>query len=515
MTQKSTVRVRFAPSPTGPLHIGGVRTALYNYLYAKKMGGSFILRIEDTDQKRYVKGAEAYIQEALDWLGLSLDEGPKQGGDFGPYRQSERSELYQKFAEQLVTEGKGYYAFDTPEELNAWKEKLKLEGEHSPKYGHATRMSMSNSLTLNAEEVKAKLDAGTPHVIRFKIEPGQSVKFVDLIRGEVEFSSDELDDKVMMKADGLPTYHLANIVDDHHMEISHVIRGEEWLSSTALHTLLYRAFGWEETKPKFAHLPLINNPDGKGKLSKRHGKKFGFPVFPIDWIAENEEDNFIGFREMGFDPAAVINFLAFLGWNPGTEQEIFSLAELAEAFSIERINKSGARFDFDKAKWYNQQYIAAKSDEELANIVQAMLKEHGIDLTNDKANLWAQLLKDRVEVYPHFYSKGKSFVGDLEDIDYKTFRKKYKEENVEHFQTIKQNLDGLSDWTTNSIANLVKSYMEEKSLSFGAIFPILRIALSGSTKGPDLFGMMELLGKDVVLKRLNNLDAIASQAQQQ
>jgi len=512
MTQKSTVRVRFAPSPTGPLHIGGVRTALYNYLFAKKMGGSFILRIEDTDQKRYVKGAEVYIQESLNWLGLSLDEGPEQGGEFGPYRQSERVDLYQKFAEQLVRDGNAYYAFDTPDELNAWKEKLKLAGEHSPKYGHATRMSMSNGLTLNEEEVKAKLDAGTPYVIRFRIEPGQTVKFVDLIRGEVEFNTDELDDKVMMKADGLPTYHLANIVDDYHMKISHVIRGEEWLSSTALHTLLYRAFGWEETKPKFAHLPLINNPDGKGKLSKRHGKKFGFPVFPIDWNDENEEGNFIGFREMGFDPAAVINFLAFLGWNPGTEQEIFSLSELAEAFTIERVNKSGARFDFDKAKWYNQQYIAAKSEQELAEIVQNMLKEQGVELTSEKASLWAQLLKDRVEVYPEFYTKGKSFVGDLEEIDFKTFKKKFKTENVEHFKTIKHNLDGLPDWNTASISNAVKSYLEANSLSFGAIFPILRIALSGITKGPDLFGMMELLGKDTVLKRLDDIEAIATKA---
>ncbi|MEL6987225.1 MAG: glutamate--tRNA ligase, partial [Bacteroidota bacterium] len=342
------VRVRFAPSPTGPLHIGGVRTALYNYLFAKKMGGTFILRIEDTDQKRYVEGAENYIKEALQWLGLSLDEGPDIGGDFGPYKQSERSALYQKYAKQLVDEGKAYYAFDTPEELDAWRAAEKDKGEHSPKYGHHSRMEMSNSLSLSAEETQAKLDAGIPHVIRFKIDGGERVKFNDLIRGEIEFSTDELDDKVMLKADGLPTYHLANIVDDHNMQISHVIRGEEWLPSTALHTLLYRAFEW--TAPQFAHLPLINNPDGKGKLSKRHGKKFGFPVFPIDWNAETEEDSFPGFREVGFDPAAVINFLAFLGWNPGTEQEIFSLEELIEAFSIERINKSGARFDFDKAR---------------------------------------------------------------------------------------------------------------------------------------------------------------------
>ena len=512
MAQKSNVRVRFAPSPTGPLHIGGVRTALYNYLFAKKNGGTFILRIEDTDQKRYVEGAEEYIQDALNWLGLEIEEGPKQGGEFGPYRQSERSELYKKYAQQLVDDGKAYYAFDTPEELDAWRTKLKAEGIHSPRYDHASRLQMSNSLSLPEEEVAQKLAAGVPYVIRFKIDAGSTVKFTDLIRGEVEFQTSELDDKVMMKADGLPTYHLANIVDDHSMKISHVIRGEEWLPSTALHTLLYRAFNWEDTKPQFAHLPLINNPDGKGKLSKRHGKKFGFPVFPIDWNAENEEDSFPGFREVGFDPAAVINFLALLGWNPGTEQELFSLEELANAFSIERINKSGARFDYDKAKWFNQQYIGSKSEVELSNIVKGILKENDIELTDEKAHLWAQLLKDRVELYPEFYSKGASFK-EIEDYDYKTFRKKFKEENTAHFNAIIGDLKSMEEWDTEKISHAVKSYMEKESLSFGAIFPILRIALSGTTKGPDLFGMMELLGKDDVLNRLESIPTLAEKAQ--
>lgn len=511
MTQKSNVRVRFAPSPTGPLHIGGVRTALYNYLFAKKNGGTFILRIEDTDQKRYVAGAEEYIQEALNWLGIEVEEGPAQGGEFGPYRQSERSDLYKKYAQQLVDDGNAYYAFDTPEELDAWRTKLKAEGIHSPRYDHASRLSMSNSLSLSKEEVAQKLSAGESYVIRFKIDAGSTVKFTDLIRGEVEFQTAELDDKVMMKADGLPTYHLANIVDDHFMEISHVIRGEEWLPSTALHTLLYQAFNWEGTKPQFAHLPLINNPDGKGKLSKRHGKKFGFPVFPIDWNAENEEDSFPGFREVGFDPAAVINFLALLGWNPGTEQELFSLEELAEAFSIERINKSGARFDYDKAKWFNQQYITSQTDSALATKVKEILKGKDIELDEKKIALWAQLLKDRVEVYPEFYTKGASFI-KIESYDYKTFRKKYKAENSAHFQAIADQLENLEEWNTEHISKSVKSYMEKEALSFGAIFPILRIALSGSTKGPDLFGMMELLGKADVLNRLESIPKLAEEA---
>ncbi|RME93486.1 MAG: glutamate--tRNA ligase, partial [Bacteroidetes bacterium] len=352
----SSVRVRFAPSPTGALHIGGVRTALYNYLLAKKLGGTFILRIEDTDQTRYVPGAEAYILEALDWLGLTPDEGPGFGGAYGPYRQSERQAQYLKYAQELVASGRAYYAFDTPEELEAQRELAKAAGKHSFKYDAQSRGQLRNSLSLPKAEVEALLADGVPYTIRLLVEPGQTVVIEDLVRGSVSFQTDELDDKVLLKADGMPTYHLANIVDDHLMKISHVIRGEEWLPSTAHHVLLYRAFGWEDTMPAFAHLPLILKPTGKGKLSKRDGLKLGIPVFPLAWKGDTPEDSFMGFREFGFDPAAVLNFLALLGWNPGTDQEIFSLDELIAAFSIEKIGKAGARFDFDKAKWFNQQY---------------------------------------------------------------------------------------------------------------------------------------------------------------
>ena len=349
------VRVRFAPSPTGPLHIGGVRTALYTYLIAKKTGGAFVLRIEDTDQNRYVPGAEEYIIEALDWCGIKPDEGPHLSGAYGPYRQSERREIYARYATQLVNEGKAYYAFDTAEEIEAMRQRLSEEGNHAPKYDHSSRMVMRNSLTLSESETERLRNESDDVIIRLKVEPDQEIIVNDIIRGQVKFDSSELDDKVLLKADGMPTYHLANIVDDHLMEITHVIRGEEWLPSTAHHVLLYRALGWEDSMPEFAHLSLLLKPNGKGKLSKRDGAKFGFPVFPLEWKASTEDDSFKGFKDFGFDPDATVNFLAFLGWNPGTEQEIFSMEELAEAFNLDQIVKSGARFDIDKARWYNQQ----------------------------------------------------------------------------------------------------------------------------------------------------------------
>ncbi|PHI20345.1 glutamate--tRNA ligase [Lewinellaceae bacterium SD302] len=492
------VRVRFAPSPTGALHIGGVRTALYNYLLAKKTGGSFVLRIEDTDQKRYVEGAESYIREALNWCGLDPMEGPEQGGEYGPYRQSERRDIYQKYTQQLLDNDKAYYAFDTPEELTEARSAAEAAGKHSFKYDAGSRMQMRNSLSLGAAKTKELIEAGTPYVVRLRIEPGHTVSFSDIVRGQVSFASEELDDKVMMKADGLPTYHLANIVDDRSMKITHVIRGEEWLSSTAHHVLLYRAFGWEDEMPAFAHLPLILKPTGKGKLSKRDGQKLGMPVFPLAWEAED----LIGFREAGFDPRAVVNFLAFLGWNPGTEQEIFSLDELVEAFTLDNIGKSGARFDYDKAKWYNQQYILADSPEELLPKVKPFFVRAGVDTTDDHLLKVIGLLRERVTVYPDFVEQSQYFFGPVTELEEKIIRKKWKPEQRAKFEQLQNQLGQVDDWTAGPLKEAIVAFMEANELGFGAVLPILRVAMSGTTKGPDAFAMMEVLGKDAVVKRL-------------
>ena len=415
----SNVRLRFAPSPTGPLHIGGVRTALYNYLYARKMNGTFVLRIEDTDQGRYVEGAEDYIVNSLKWLGLEFDESPSKGGEYGPYRQSERKDIYKKYAEQLVESGHAYYAFDSSDDLADMRTRYEAEGVHSPKYDSNTRSTMKNSLTLSADETTALIEKGDNVVIRLKLEPNQDVVFQDTVRGEVKFNTSQLDDKVLLKGDGMPTYHMANIVDDHLMKITHVVRGEEWLSSTAHHVLLYRALGWEETMPAFAHLPLILNPTGKGKLSKRAGAKFGFPVFPLAWEGENEEDSFEGFKEFGFDSKATLNFLAFLGWNPGTEQEIFSLEELVQAFDLDAIVKAGARFDIDKAKWYNQQYIINTPNSELVLPIQEELKKYNIERSNEFVEGFAGLMKERVSLMTEFYENAPYFFTDSFEYDEK------------------------------------------------------------------------------------------------
>ena len=496
------VRVRFAPSPTGALHIGGVRTALYNYLLARKTGGTFVLRIEDTDQKRFVEGAEAYIREALDWCGITPDEGQGIGGNYGPYRQSERREIYQKHTQQLLENGKAYYAFDTPEELDAQREAAKEAGNHNFKYDAVTRMNMRNSLSLPAEEVAQLMGNGTPYVVRLLVDPGETVNIQDIVRGSVNFATDELDDKVLMKADGLPTYHLANIVDDHLMEISHVIRGEEWLPSTAHHVLLYRAFGWENEMPAFAHLPLILKPTGKGKLSKRDGQKLGIPVFPLAWPGATPEESFTGFREAGFDPRAVINFLAFLGWNPGTEQEIFSLTELVEAFSLDKIGKSGARFDFEKATWFNQQYIMATSEEELLSTVKAVASAQGYQASDDYLLGVTRLLRERVSYLPEFISSGRYFFEPVSEIEEKVIRKKWKPEWRSRFEELKSSLSDQSQWQAPAIKGTVVDFMESHEMGFGAVLPIIRVAMSGSTKGPDAFEMMELLGKEQVVKRL-------------
>lgn len=505
------IRLRFAPSPTGALHIGGVRTALYNYLFAKKNGGTFILRIEDTDQTRYVDWAEEYIQNALDWFGIELDEGPSQGGEYGPYRQSERSALYQKYAAELVKRGNAYYAFDTAEELDVWREQEKEAGVHTPRYDYKSRMKLKNSLTLPAEEVDQLLEANTAHTIRLKIDPGQQIVFTDLVRGEVKFESDNLDDKVILKGDGLPTYHLANIVDDHLMEISHVIRGEEWLSSTAHHVLMYQYLEWDKTMPAFAHLPLILKPTGKGKLSKRDGNKLGIPVFPLTWN-NDEGESFLGFKEYGFDPAAAINFLALLGWNPGTEQEVFTLDQLIESFSIENIGKSGARFDIEKAKWFNQQFIQQLPDDTLGQKIVSLFGEHGQDLSLTEATQYASLLKERAQLYPDFFTQGKFIAGEIEDVDFKVMKKKWKAENGIHFEKITESLSQLEDWNSSSLSDLIKTYITDNELSFGAIFPVLRVAISGKGQGPDLFGILELLGKEKALNRLNKIPVLAEQA---
>ncbi|GJM31679.1 MAG: glutamate--tRNA ligase [Saprospiraceae bacterium] len=498
----NNIRVRFAPSPTGALHIGGVRTALYNYLLAKKYNGTFILRIEDTDQTRYVDGAEDYIIEALRWCGLIPAEGPGFGGDYGPYRQSDRKEIYEHHASLLIDNGKAYYAFDTPEELNARRELEKEKGNHSFKYDAVTRKEMRNSLSLPADEVSQLLAQKAPYTIRLNVPSNELIRIQDMVRGEVVFQSNELDDKVLLKTDGMPTYHLANIVDDHLMKISHVIRGEEWLPSTAHHVLLYRAFGWEESMPAFAHLPLILKPNGKGKLSKRDGLKLGIPVFPLSWEGDTPEESFPGFREFGFDAGAVVNFMAFLGWNPGTEQEIFSLDELAEAFTVEKIGKAGARFDFDKAQWYNQQYIMATDDRKLAEQVRPWIEGQGYQPSDDYLTTFCHLMKERVTLFSDFWETGYYFFAPVKEYDTKTIRKRWKLEQKDHFIGLAADLQALKDYTPEAVKQCVEAFMEKHELKFGEVLPILRIATSGTTKGPSIFDIMALLGKAEVHQRL-------------
>jgi len=494
------LRIIFA-APTGPLNIGGLRTALYDYLFAKKHGGDFILRIEDTDKNREVPGTEKYIMDALKWVGIVPDEYPGVGGEkeekYGPYRQSDRKHLYLKYAEQMIAQGNAYYAFDTSEEIDAMRKSEETNGNPGAKYNHATRAKMKNSLTLSREEVEALKANGTNVVIRLKMPEDEIITFQDIVREEVSFKTSLLDDKVMIKADGMPTYHLANIVDDHLMEISHVIRGEEWLSSTAHHIYMYKILNWEP--PQFAHLSLILKPVGKGKLSKRDSAAFGFPVFPLDWHDPETGDLlFDGFKEYGFLQGALINFLAFLGWNPGTDQEIFSLEELINEFSLDKVVKSGARFDIEKAKWYNQQYIMAKTNEDLASLIQNDFPE----VAPKELTTFCGLMKERVENLNEFKSKGYFFFAKPSDFDEKTARKKYKEENDVHFSKMSSSLNELEDFSTEKIQDVIKSHIGDNELSFGAILPILRIALTGTMKGPDIFATMELLGKEESLVRL-------------
>ncbi len=501
------VRVRFAPSPTGALHIGGVRTALYNYLFAKKHNGKMILRIEDTDQTRFVAGAEDYIKESLEWIGIVPDESPHVGGAYGPYRQSERKPMYMEYAQRLVDEGNAYYAFDTSEELVEMRERLKAARVASPQYNAITRTQMKNSLTLPEDEVKSRLASGDPYVIRLKVPRKEEVRLNDMIRGWVMVHSSAIDDKVLMKSDGMPTYHLANVVDDHLMEITHVIRGEEWLPSAPLHVLLYQYLGWEDTMPQFAHLPLLLKPDGNGKLSKRDGDKLGFPVFPIDGIFPDKDGNpekFSGYREVGFLPDAFTNFLAFLGWNPGTQQEIFSLDELIETFTIERVGKSGTKFDINKATWFNQQYLKNKPDEVLVAFLKAELDKQGISCEDGKATIISNMLRERVTFPKDFWEQGEYFFNAPTAYDQKTTKKKWTGEAVTILTDYAKALENVAELTAESAKSTLNEVLEQHGVGIGRVMQAVRLSITGVGMGPDLMSIIEVLGKAEVITRVNN-----------
>ncbi len=497
------VRVRFAPSPTGPLHIGGVRTALYNYLFAKKHGGTFILRIEDTDQKRYVANAEKYIIEALEWSGIPYDEGLEKEAGYGPYRQSERKEIYQKYAQQLVDAGWGYYAFDTAEELDKQRKNSEANKETFI-YNWHNRSEMNNSLSLSKEEVDRRIAAGDNYVIRFKTPKDEILVLQDLIRGEVKIDTNVLDDKVLYKTDGMPTYHLANIIDDHLMEISHVIRGEEWLPSMALHILLYRAFDWEA--PEFAHLPLLMKPVGKGKLSKRDGDKLGFPVFPLEYTNKSTNEVSRGYREDGYFPEAFINMLAFLGWNPGTEQEIFSLEELIQAFSLERVSKSGAKFNLDKTKWFQQQYMQRADDSEIARMFQTDILSKAENLTNQNDTKYitkvVSLIKERATFVADLWDLGHYFFETPSSYDPKVAKKAWKEGTDNLMKEVIIILDEISDFSSENIETNIKTWIQEKELGFGKVLMPFRLSLVGSMQGPHVFDIAAMIGKDETISRI-------------
>ncbi len=494
----NNVRVRFAPSPTGPLHIGGVRTALFNYLFAKKHNGTFVLRIEDTDQNRYVEGAEQYIIEALNWCGIPFDEGPGIDAGFGPYRQSERKNIYKQHAEELVSKGKAYYAFDTAEELDYHRKDHEEKGKTFI-YNWHNRLKLKNSLSLGKEEVYKRLDSGEDYVIRFKNPQDETLLLKDIIRGEIKIDTNTLDDKVLFKADGMPTYHLANIVDDHLMAISHVIRGEEWLPSLALHYQLYYALGWRA--PEFAHLPLILKPTGKGKLSKRDGDKMGFPVFPLEW--KDPESGVIskGYREDGYFPEAVVNFLAFLGWNPGTEQEVFNLNELTRTFDLEKVNKAGARFDPDKTKWYNHQYLQQKSNIELAENFKSIRPElKNLDI--NYVSLIVGLIKERADFVSDFWDLSHFFFETPREYDEKALKKAWKDDTNGLMRELVAFIKTLEFESSESIQTAIKTWISNREIGFGKVMMPLRIALVGDLKGPDLYEIIFMIGRDETLKRI-------------
>lgn len=492
-----SVRVRFAPSPTGPLHIGGVRTALYNYLFAQKMGGKMLLRVEDTDQTRFVPGAEEYILEALNWIGIKIDEGQGVGGPDSPYRQSERKDIYRRYADQLLEAGKAYYAFDTAEELEDMRKRLEDAKVDNPSYNAVTRMQMKNSLTLSKEEVAERIANGDPHVIRLKVPLKEEIRFKDIIRDWVVVHSSTIDDKVLLKSDGMPTYHLANIVDDHLMGITHVIRGEEWLPSAPLHILLYRAFGWKA--PEFAHLPLLLKPEGNGKLNKRDGLLGNFPVFPLKWTDPFTGDQARGFREDGYFPEALVNFLAFLGWNPGTEQEIFSMSELVESFSLDKIHKAGARFMVDKAKWFNQHYLKQKSEEELAALIQLPASA-----SPAIAPKLVQLMKDRVTFPQEIVSEVPFIFEAPANYDEEIVKTKWNDDARKALGAIKTAIEGMNteDFVAQNIHDTIFPALEAAGLKPGKVMQAFRLSITGVGKGPDLMLTLEILGKDEVIARI-------------
>jgi len=495
-----SVRVRFAPSPTGPLHIGGVRTALYNYLFAKKHKGQFILRIEDTDQSRYVEGAEKYIKEALNWCGLDLDEGPYEGGDFGPYRQSERKEIYRKYAEELIESGHAYYAFDTAEELDMLRKQHESKGETFT-YSSHNRNRLNNSINISNEELEEYLNEGRPYVIRFKMPLAKQLLISDSIRGNIQVRTDALDDKILFKSDGMPTYHLANIVDDYLMEITHVIRGEEWLPSLALHILLYDAFGWKA--PEFAHLPLILKPNGKGKLSKRDGEKDGFPVFPLKWKDPKTGNISAGYREDHYLPEAVVNMLALLGWNDSSDQEIFSLEELVEKFDLSRVHKAGAKFDPEKTKWFQHQYIQRISEDILTKEFQFWLnKEKNIDRDLDSLSAIVSILKERVTFISDFWEEGYFFFESPGEFEAKAAKKAWKNGTPEIISGLKSHIAAEDDFSKEAIQPNIKTWIQDQGIGFGKVMQPLRLSLVGDMKGPDVFAIISILGKEEVLKRL-------------
>ena len=502
------VRVRFAPSPTGALHIGGVRTALFNYLFARQHGGDMLLRIEDTDSTRFVPGAEEYITESLAWLGIEIDEGicqdaPNGKGDHGPYRQSERRDIYHKYVDQLLASGHAYIAFDTPEQLEAKRAEIA-----NFQYDARTREQMCNSLTLSKEEVDARIAAGEKYVVRFKVEPNVDVYVEDLIRGEVKINSNILDDKVLYKsADDLPTYHLANIVDDHLMEISHVIRGEEWLPSAPLHVLLYKAFGWEDTMPQFAHLPLLLKPDGNGKLSKRDGDRLGFPVFPLEFHNQKDGSVSSGYREEGYYPEAVINFLALLGWHATGDQEMYSMQELINQFSLERVSKSGAKFDYEKGKWFNHQYLQLKSNEELAEQFMPILLASTPYTLHPTPSLETvaqviSLTKDRVNFVSEFWEQVNFFFVAPEEYDEKSLKKRWKEDSPKHMTEMLTLLEGHEDWSAEGLDNLIMPWIAEKEYGVGIVMNAFRICLVGAARGPHIWNITNVLGKEETLRRV-------------
>jgi len=496
------VRVRFAPSPTGPLHMGGVRTALFNYLFAKRNRGAFILRIEDTDQTRYVPGAEDYIIEALKWSGIEIDEGVEEGGPYGPYRQSDRKEIYKEFAERLIETDNAYYAFDTAEELDEMRERLKEEKSSVQQYNAITRGSMKNSLTISEEETEKHIKSGAPYVIRFKMPDNEEVVVEDIIRETVKVNTNQLDDKVLFKSDGMPTYHLANVVDDHLMKISHVIRGEEWLPSLPLHVMLYRAFEWEKTMPEFAHLPLLLKPSGKGKLSKRDGDALGFPVFPLEWVDPKTGDVSRGYREDGYFPEAFVNMLALLGWNPGTDQELINMHDLTFSFDLKKVHKAGARFDPEKAKWFNHQYLVRESNEKLGRLFQKELLQKGIKSEDSYVIKVVSLIKERADFVSDFWEQSWFFFQAPTEYDNKVVKKRWKDNTPGILSDLKKQLELIENFDHDSLDKTIQEFLEGKDFGMGQVMNPLRLTLVGAGIGPGVLEIAEMIGKEETLKRI-------------